>query len=244
MGKIVSKIQTVFGRVIKAIVVAALIPVAVGLLVGVLEQFQSASVSGVNVARWLAWGFCTYLGVHILLYRPAPLFRISRTMFSTLAVWLFGGQVASVEQSGRSKGKKGAAKSESGGGAQGSALVAFSPYVIPLYTVLACLLGWALRQWTGRLWVEAAMGAPISALIGATVAFHWLMTADELQQQRDQWHLETYVLALCLVFLLTLGITAACVPWALPEFSVGQAFSDGLARTHAIYSTVWQHLFL
>ncbi len=92
MGKIVSKIQTVFGRVIKAIVVAALIPVAVGLLVGVLGQFASASVSGVNVARWLAWGFCTYLGVHILLYRPAGLFRISRTMFSTLAVWLFGGQ--------------------------------------------------------------------------------------------------------------------------------------------------------
>ena len=236
MGKIVSKIQTAFGRVIKAVVVAALIPVAVGLLVGVLEQFKSAGISGVNVARWLAWGFCTYLGVHILLYRPVGLFRISRAMFSALAVWLFGGQVASVEQAGRSKGKKGGGSPHP----QGSALVAFSPYVIPLYTVLACALGWALRQWTGRLWVEGA----VSALIGATVAFQWLMTADELQQQRDQWHLETYLLALCLVFLLTLVIAAACVPWALPEFSVGQAFSEGLARTHAIYSAVWQRLFL
>ena len=242
MAKIVSKIQTVSGRVIKAVVVAALIPVAVGLLVGVLEQLKSASVSGINVARWLAWGFCTYLGVHILLYRPAPLLRISRAMFSPLAVSLFGGQVASVEPSGRSKGKKGAGKKgdDGGGGAQGSALVAFSPYVVPLYTVLACALGWVLRQWTGRLWVEGA----ISALIGATLAFQWLMTADELQQQRDQWHVETYVLALCLVFVLTLVITAACVPWALPEFSVGQALAEGLARTHAIYSVVWQQLFL
>ncbi len=109
MGKLASNIQTVLGRIIKAVVVAALIPVAIGVLVGTLAQFKSASVEGVDVTRWLAWGFGSYLGVHILLYRPVSLFRISRTMFSSLAVWLFGGQVASVEQAGgRSKGKKGA----------------------------------------------------------------------------------------------------------------------------------------
>ena len=118
-------------------------------------------------------------------------------------------------------------------------MVAFSPYVIPLSTVLVCALGWALRQWTGRAWVEGAM----SALIGVTMAFQWLMTADELQQQREQWHVETYLLALCLVFILTLAIAAACVPWALPEFSVGQAFAEGMARTRAIYAVVWQRLF-
>jgi hypothetical protein len=192
------------------------------------------------VARWLAWGFCAYLGVHILLYRPAPLFRASRAMFSALAVWLFGGQVTSVEQAGRAKGKKESAKKGEDGGAQGSALVAFSPYVVPLYTVLVCAMGWALRQWTGGSWAEGA----VSALIGVTMAFQWLMTADELQRQRDQWHVETYLLALCLVFVLTLVIAAACVPWALSGFSVSQALSDGLARARAIYATVWQRLFL
>ena len=242
MGKIVSNIHTVIGRLIKAIVVAALIPLVIGLLLGVVEQFKSAGVAGASVARWLAWGFCTYLGVHLLLYRPASLFRISRALFSTLAVWLFGGHVTSVEHAGRSKGKQGAAKQgkDRGGGAQGSALVAFSPYVIPLSTVLVCALGGVLSRWIEPSRFEGAIGA----LLGMTMAFQWLMTAEELQQQRDQWHVETYLLALCLVFVLTLVLAAACVPWALPEFSFTQALSEGMARTHAIYATVWQRLFL
>ncbi len=242
MGKIGSNIQAVLGRVMKAIVVAALVPVAIGVLLGVLGQLQSLSATGVEVARWMAWGFGTYLAVHILLYRPVGLFRISRAMFSGLAVWLFGGQVTSVDQANRGggKGKKKSGKDEGTGGAQGSALVAFSPYVIPLYAVLVCALGGLLHQWVARAWVDGA----ISAVIGATVAFHWMMTADELQQQRSQWHLETYLLALSLVFLLTLVVVAACVPWALPDFSFGQALSDGMARTQAIYAAAWQQLFL
>ena len=232
-----SPVKRWFGRLLKVVMVAVLVPLAVGLLLGVLAQLEVVSLSGGTFRTWMGWGFVTYVGVHLLLVRPVSLFRASHRIFSTLAVWLFGGQVASVEQSG-GKGKGGAAKGEPA--AQGSTLVAFSPYVVPLYAVLTCALGWLLGRWVDRAWLDG----PVSFLIGATMAFQWLMTADELQQQRSRWHFETYLLALGLVFVLTLLIAAACLPWAVPEFSFVQALADGLARSQTIYMTNIHRLFL
>ena len=238
MAKLSSNLTTILGRVLKAVVVAVLIPLAIGLLQGILEQLEVVSVSGGTIREWVGWGFVTYLGLHILLYRPVPLFQTSHQMFSALAVWLFGGQVASVEQAGGGKGKGGKG-AKGGAGAQGSPLVAFSPYVVPLYTVLVCAAGWLLSRWVDRVFVDG----PISFLIGVTMAFHWLMTADDLQQQRERWHVETYLLALSLVFIVTLLIGSACLPWVVQDFSFLRALSDGFSRTQVIYATLVQRLF-
>jgi len=241
MGKISSSVVSVVGRLLKVAMVVIVVPLAVALLLSLLDQLNVPSASGGATFReWVLRGAWTYIGIHLLLYRPVRLFRISHRLFSTLAVWLFGGQVASVEQ-GAGKGGKG---KESKGGkgeaaAQGSTLVAFSPYVIPLYTVLVCAAGWAL----GRSLDRALVDGPVSFLLGMTLAFHWLMTADQLQQQRDQWHVETYGLAIGLVFVLTLIVGGACVPWAVPEVSFVRALADALARAQAIYSAIIRQLF-
>ena len=69
------------------------------------------------------------------------------------------------------------------------------------------------------------------------------MTADELQAQRKRWHLETYLLALSLVFVLTLLVAAACLPWAVPELSFIRVLAEGLSRTQDIYTTIVYQLF-
>ena len=232
-------IRAGLARVVKGLMVAVLVPVAIGLFQGVLQQLDRLSGSGALYRTWVERGFLTYVWLHLLLYRPASLFRASHRMFSVLAVWLFGGQVASVEATGTGKGRS--AKGEgTERTAAGSPLVAFSPYVIPLSTVLVCILGWLLTRW----WEPAAVDGPVSFLIGVTMAFHWIMTADDLQQQRARWHVETYLLALGLVFILTLLIGAACLPLAIPEFSFIHALADGLERTQSIYTTLIQQLFL
>ena len=108
--------------------VAVLIPVAIGLFQGVLQQLETLSGSGALYRTWVERGFLTYVWLHLLLYRPVTLFRSSHRVFSVLAMWLFGGQVASVEGAGGGKAKSG--KGESGERpAANSPLVAFSPYV-------------------------------------------------------------------------------------------------------------------
>ncbi len=244
MGKITSNAAAAIGRLLKAVMVVVVVPAAVGLLLGVLGQLDQPTVSGGLVLTWLGWGFCGYVAVHLLLYRPEPVFRFSHRLFSTVAVWLFGGQVASTEggaPSGNGKGGKSSGKARKGGGAaEGSTLVAFSPYVVPLYTILVCVAAWLLRQ----AGVDRALvDGPAAALVGVTAAFHWVMTADDLQRQRDRWHLETYLLALGLVFLLTLLIGVAALPLAVPEFSALDALAAGFEATRALYQGIVQTLF-
>ena len=238
MAKLPSNVAALLGRLVKALMVAVLLPLAIGILMGILEQLDAVSLSGGTFREWVGYGFMTYIGLHILLYRPVPLFQANHRLFSSLAAWLFGGQVTSVEQAGGGKGK-GAKGAKGDSHAQGSTLVAFSPYVIPLYTVLMCGLGWMLTRW----WNRTLLDGPVSFLIGVTIAFHWLMTADDLQQQRARWHVETYLLAIGLVFILTLLIAAACLPWVIPEFSFTRALAEGFSRTQGMYTTIIQRLF-
>lgn len=245
MGKITSNVAAALGRLLKAAMVAVVVPAAIGLLLGVLAQLEQPSISGASALHWVRVGFGAYVGLHLLLYRPEPVFRFSHRLFSTVAVWLFGGQVASTEGGAPSppggKGGKPAKRGKrEGGGAEGSTLVAFSPYVVPLYLVLVCFAAWLLRRaGADRIWLDG----PAAALIGVTAAFHWVMTADDLQRQRDRWHLETYLLALGLVFWLTLLIGAAALPLAVPEFSALESLRDGFAQTGAIYRWLVQTLF-
>ncbi len=237
MAKAFSNIVTVISRLLKAAVVACLIPVVVGLLEATLAQLDLTSASGAMAQDWIRWGFGTYVALHIILYRPVSLFRASHRMFAALAVWLFGGQVASVEASrGGGKGGKGA---KAGAAPQGSALVAFSPYVVPSYALLICVAGWVASWW----WPRSLTRGPLCFLVGLAVAFHWLMTADELQQQRERWHLETYLLAVELIMLLTLCLVAAALPLAVPEFSFSAALSDGFIRAQELLTTVMRRLF-
>lgn len=230
----------ILGRLVKITMVVVLLPPAAALLLGILRQLEIPSPSGGRVREWITWGAMTYLGIHILLYRPTALFRGSHQLFSTLAVWLFGGQVASTEGAKVTAAKKKWIRhAKTDGEAQGSTLVAFSPYVIPLYTVLVCAAGWGMRQGIARVFIDG----PVAFFIGITIAFHWLMTADDLQPQREQWHVETYLLAIGLIFVITLLIGSACLPWAIPEFSFVQALADGLVQAHVFYTTLIQRLF-
>ena len=239
MDKHFSNIATVLSRAVKVVILALLVPLAIGLSTGILDQLEHVSLTGGTFREWIGSGVVTYVGIHLVLYRPVTLFQASHRMFSTLAAWLFGGQVSSVDQGGGGKTGKSSKGATGDPGAQGSTLVAFSPYVIPLYTMLVCALGWLLGRWVDRSFVDG----PAAFFIGVTIAFQWLMTADDLQQQQERWHGETYLLAVTLVFILTLVIGGACLPWAVPEFSFVRALADGFSRAQAICATVVQQLF-
>ena len=165
MGKLSSKAVGFVGRVIKVLMVILIVPLAIGLLQGILNQLVLLGVAGFSVHALIGWGFGTYVGLHIVLYRPELLFRVSHQLFAALAAWLFGGHVSSVAGQGSGKGAKGP---KADAAAQGSTLVAFSPYVIPSYLVLVCVSSWVLTHWVDRMWIDA----PVAVLIGVTMAFH------------------------------------------------------------------------
>ena len=243
MHKVQSKLVHILRRLLKVVIAAFVIPPLAVSLVSLMRDHLliDTQLSKTTFIEWIDRGFLSYLGVHILLYRPAPLFRLFHQWFSTVSGWLFGGQVASVERT-RAPARRGrsAGKGDAGGsGADGSTLVAFSPYAVPFSMMLVCVIGWIANRWLSRSWTDG----PIGFCIGVAIAFHWLMTADELQQQRKRWFVETYLLAIELVFVITVLLGAMCLPLVIPDFSFIQWLADALQQAQMMYTTTFQQLF-
>lgn len=237
MAKLGSNVAAVVARLLKWVMLAVVWPLGIGILMSLLKQLERDSSELMTIRGWMTRGLLGYAGIHLFLYRPVALFRASHHLFSLLALWLFGGQVASVEQRGESRSAKKSKKPS--GSSQGSALVAVSPYVIPLAVVLVCAVGWMFGRWMD----PELLTGPLSVLIGAAAGFHWLMSAEALQQQRAQWTIETYLLALGLVFVLTLLIGSACLPWAISDFSFTEMLAGGLSQAQVIYRDMLHGVF-
>lgn len=230
MGKRLSSLLHKLGRLVKLSVALLLIPPVIGLAQGLERHVDAVVIGARSFGEWVRLGALGYLGVHLLLYKPKALFRVQHRLLSRLSMWLFGGQVTTVN----AKKDKG-----SGEGSQGSTLLVLSPYLVPLYTVLACAASWLLDRWADAGWLQPAA----AVLVGAGLVMHWVMTADDLQQDRGRFPLDAYLLALGIVGLVSLVIVSVSLPLAIPGFAVLSAYADALSRTSALYSAVLDTLF-
>jgi len=235
MGKPLSILTRWLGRLVKALIGAALVPPVIGLARGISHQLEPLPAGGRSFAEWGLIGTAGYLGLHLLFYKPATLFQAQHQLLSRLSAWLFGGQVATVAPKGERKSSK--VKSPSEGG---STLLVLSAYLVPLYSVLVCLASWVLHRWWGLGWLDAGTGV----LIGASLTMHWVMTADDLQQRRERFPFDVYLPALGLIGLISLLIVGGCLPLAAPGFSVPGMLAEALAQAGAIYAAVFRALFL
>ena len=61
--------------------------------------------------------------------------------------------------------------------------------------------------------------------VGFCLALHWIMTADDLQEQRELWNFETYLLAVILIAIITAVLVAWGLSWMLPGFGFTEFFN-------------------
>jgi hypothetical protein len=80
-------------------------------------------------------------------------------------------------------------------------------------------------------------------LIGASLSFHWVMTADDLQQHREQFPIDAYLLALGVIGLVSLLIVTLCMPLAVPGFSLPGVLAETLTTAGTLYTSVLHTLF-
>ncbi len=244
MAKSSSKSPPLLGRLVKACVGVLLLPPVVGLAWGLWRQLDSITVGLHSALWWFLWGFGGYVSVHVLLLKPAFLFQLNHTLLERLAVWLFGGQVTTVgsEEPAPARKSRGRGKDEANGAsAPPSTLVSFSPYLVPLYVVLATIALWSATRWLQRPW--SWWDQAVSVAVGVALGFHIAMTGEDLQEHGDQFPLETRLVAVAICVAGSVLVTSLCMPLALPAFSLPGVFTDMGTSTHAIYARIFQTLF-
>ena len=253
MAKLTSKVSEVSGRIIKGIVGIVLIPAVIGLAVAFVRGLEAVKDGAHTAAYWFTWGLGSYVGLHLLLYRPKVLFGLNHALLARLGTWLFGGQVSTVgaEESGATKSskpkKRGKKRSkdgdEDGGGGDApeaaSTLVVISPYLVPLYVILVCLFAWTAHR-KDYTWLFHAL---VGTSIGAALAFHISMTGEDLQEHAEQFPIETRLMALAVSILASLAVATLCLPLAYAGFSAPSVWTDAAATTRAIYTNIFQTLF-
>ncbi|MBI4323060.1 MAG: hypothetical protein HY596_02145 [Candidatus Omnitrophica bacterium] len=228
------------GRLVKLVIGLLLVPPFLGVAAGVWRQLGEGAAGSKSFADWALLGIVGYVGVHLFVVQPKALFRAQHRLLSTLSVWLFGGQVTTEPPKGEKKSEKTEKGKGSAEGAQGSTLLVLSPYLIPLYTMLACVASWVLKRS-----LHSELLDPITAvLIGASLSLHWVMAADDLQQNRKRFPVDAYLLALVLIGLVSSVVVALCLPMAVPSFSVPGVFAEAMRQAHAIYAAVFGALFV
>jgi len=239
MAKPTSRLLQGIGRFVKGLVAVLLVPPVIGATIGLVRQLEGIAAGTRTCSQWFVWGIASYLGLHLLFYRPKALFRFNHALLARLAVWLFGGQVSTVG-SGGVKGSRSSGKGKDKTAlVQGSTLVVLSPYLVPLYLVLVSVTIWLLARWIPG-W---SLNGFASVLIGASLAFHIAMTAEDLQQDRERFPVETHLMTLAISGLCSLLVCSVCLPLAIPEFSVPRLFADAIANARAIYTNVINTLF-
>lgn len=232
------------GRLVKLLIGVALFPPFLGALAGIWRQLDEAAAGSRPFAEWLLIGVVSYVGVHLFAFQPKGVFRAQHRLLSKLSVWLFGGQVTTEPPKGEKRSEKKADRDQKGKGSsetfQGSTLLVLSPYLVPLYTMLVCVAAWVSRRWFSPSALDPVSGV----LVGATLSLHWIMAADDLQQNRGRFPVDAYLLALALIGLVSSVVVTLCLPLAVPSFSVPAVFADALHQAQSIYTLVFQRLFL
>ena len=240
MAKATSSPLHQLARLVKNLIALLLIPIFLGLVQGLRQEMDAHLVGGRSMYDWVMAGVVGYMIIHLFLYRPTAVFQFHHRVLSVLSKWLFGGQVSTAESmddkpSGKRKGKP-RAPSEA---PQESTLLVLSPYLVPFYTVMLCAFSWMVSRWIAG----STLGGVVGALIGASLSMHWIMTAADLQEHREQVPFDAYLMALVIIGLFSLLIVMVCMPMAVPDVSLPSMLSDAIERTRAIYSAIIQTLF-
>jgi len=183
-------------KIFKTLIGLLLVPIAVG----AAKAFYS-SVSGISVfsgvLNLLERGVLVYLIFHVFFFRPVYLYVLGHECVHVLATWLCGGRVVSFNVT------------PSGGNVVTSKtnfFIELSPYFVPFYTILLGVIYLVLRTIDQSI---PHMSLVFIFLIGVTLTFHFVMTAEALKLQQPDIMKSGLLFSLVIIFVFNLVVVMA-----------------------------------
>ena len=180
-------------RILRTILGILLIPVAIGTGKAFYLSISTISIFS-NSLQIIERGLLAYFLFHIFIFRPVYLYVLGHEFVHVLATWLCGGTVVSFHVT------------PSGGNVVTSKtnfFIELSPYFIPIYTIILGLAFWLAGAFSA---ISPRTSAIFLFLVGATLAFHFVMTNDALRLQQPDLIKSGMIFSLVVIFVLNLFI--------------------------------------
>ena len=183
-------------KIFKTLLGILLLPVAVGAAQAFYTQISDISIFS-GILRVIERGVLVYLVFHLLVIRPGYLYVLGHECVHVLATWLCGGHVVSFNVT------------PAGGNVVTSKtnfFIELSPYFVPLYTILLGFAYVVLRSVDANI---PHMSLIFLFLVGATLAFHFVMTAEVLKLQQPDIAKSGLLFSLIVIFVGNLIVVMA-----------------------------------
>lgn len=213
-------------KILKTLIGILLMPVAIGTAKAFYLIISGISGSS-GALHLLERGILVYLLFHVLVMRPAYLYVLGHEFVHVLATWICGGKVVAFNVS-------------PGGGSAVTSKTNFfielSPYFIPIYTILLGLI-YVIFDATGR--GTAFPTGVFIFLVGATLAFHFIMTTEVIKMQQPDIDRSGLIFSLVVIFVSNLIITMAVFCPIIEELSFVSFIKDMVSKSIGVYQVAY-----
>ncbi len=206
---------------VKSVIAILLLPLCVGMARALFAVLRGSGQADTIWVATLAGAAC-WVVVYLLLPKPMWVYVFGHELTHALWTWLFGGRVKKF-------------KATANGGhvviTKNNFLIALAPYFFPLYTfmvVVVFVAGQLLWGWTHYLvWFHL--------LLGATYAFHVMLTWHILKARQSDITQQGYLFSAVIIFLGNTGVLLLGIPLLTGQGNILWAFGLCLRETGALF---------
>ena len=184
------------GKFFKTVLGLAMIPVVMGTAKAFHLSISDISLFS-GMLRVMERGVLAYLIFHLLILRPVYIYVLGHECAHVLATWLCGGHVVSFSVT------------PSGGNVVTSKtnfFIELSPYFVPVYTLILGAIYVILKAMAVSI---PHMSLMFVFLVGFTLAFHFVMTAEVMKMQQSDIAKSGLVFSLVIIFVGNLIVVMA-----------------------------------
>lgn len=213
--------------VIKFLIGVLIVPVAYGVTAAFYQNFILIQEVGAHLG-FFAWGILSYAILHLLFYKPTPVYVFGHEAVHALVAWLFGAKIQSFKVSSEG----GSVTTD-----KSNFIIELSPYFIPVYSIVIAVIYFVVSssyKIDGRLFLF---------LIGASLAFHLISTTEILKVRQPDIVKSGYFFSIVFVYTLNIVVVSMIFALVFPSFSVKAFFADFLGISKGIYIGIVKQLF-
>ncbi len=217
-------------RLFKILIGFVLVPVCIGTSQAFYDLLGSLRAAG-RAPRFFLGGIITYVGIHLLFFKLDYLYVLGHEAVHAVFTWIFGGAVKSFRVS---------AKGGSVATTKSNFLISLAPYFFPLYTVLISLIFLVAQFFFKAIFEYTNV---FMYLVGFSLAFHLIMTADTLKTKQPDLAENGYVFSLTLIYILNILILALSLSFIFENVKMFPFLKDAFHFSRDIVWVIREQLF-
>lgn len=215
-----------FFKILKTVTGILLLPLAVGVWRAFYLQISGIAFNS-GTLLLIERGVLFYLLFHVFIIQPIYLYVLGHEVVHVLATWMTGGRVVSF-------------KIASSGGnvvtSKTNFFIELSPYFVPFYTIMLGIIFCVLDTMQTDI---VYMPSIFVFLVGATMAFHFVMTSEAIRAQQSDIIRSGVIFSFVTIFIGNLMVVIAVFTPLFDGISFIQFIKGSWASSCEIYKMLY-----